>query len=232
MPPEPQEQAQDQLRSPTGEIKDQSQETTKTSPPTEAGSEKAKTPDSPGDKKAADGTSLLNQDGEKSAEPTGAPEKYEPFKAPEGFTITDEVGVLFKELNLSQAASQKLIDFVAPQILEALEAPFNHYNETRQGWQKETMDKYGTRLPEVKQTVSKALDSLGNPKLAQSFREAMDLTGAGDNPAFIDVLFELAKKVTEGSHVKGSGPSKFGQSSGNKPASAAQAMYPHLPSAG
>ncbi len=232
MPPEQQELAQDQLRSPTGEIKDQAAK-----PGTEPSATEKKAETTPETKstepaKAADGTSLLNQSGEKTESPAGAPEKYEPFKAPEGFTITEDVNILFKELNLSQAASQKLIDFVAPQILEALEAPFNHYNETRQGWQKETMDKYGTKLPEVKQTVSKALDSLGNPKLAQSFREAMDLTGAGDNPAFIDVLFELAKKVTEGSHVKGSGPSKFGQSSGNKPASAAQAMYPHLPSAG
>ncbi len=59
----------------------------------------------------------------------------------------------------------------------------------------------------------------------------MDTTGAGDNPAVWDAIYELAQRVSEGTHVKSGGPSKFGQSANpSRPLSAAQAMYPHLPS--
>lgn len=227
-------------RTPTGEIKDQSQPPTQTSTTKEAGSEKDQTQGSQETKpedKSADGKSLLNQDGDKKEEvASGAPEKYEAFTAPEGFVITEDatkqVSELFKEMNLSQAQGQKLIDYIAPQLMEAVEAPYNQYQEMRQGWQKEVMDKYGSKLSEVKTTVSRALDSLGNPKAVAAFKEAMDLTGAGDNPAFIDIIYEFAKKVSEGTHVRAGGPSKLGQVANNRPASAAAAMYPHLPSAG
>lgn len=232
------QQAQDDLRGPTGEILDQSprKQTEPGTTQTKTETPEIQTKETQSQEKSGkDGKSLLNQE-DKSA-PAGAPEKYEPFKAPEGFVITDEattqLNTIFKEAGVSQESAQKLIDYIAPQLMEATEAPFKQYQELREDWQKETMDKYGSKLPEVKTTVSRALDSLGNPKLVSAFKEAMDLTGAGDNPAFIDVIYEWAKKLSEGTHVRGAGPSKFGQSaSGGKPTSAAQAMYPHLPSAG
>lgn len=225
-------------RTQTGEIKDQSQGATQQAEPgtqTETTTPTEATP-SPA-KEGKDSKSLLNQDGDKPVDaPAGAPEKYEPFKAPEGFVITPEateqLNGIFKEAGVSQASAQKLIDYIAPQLMEATEAPFKAYQEMREGWQKETMDQFGSKLPEVKTTVSRALDSLNNPKLVTAFKEAMDMTGAGDNPAFINVIHELAKKVSEGTHVRGAGPSKFGQAATSRPASAAAAVYPHLPSAG
>src|SRR5712671_3512851 len=53
-------------------------------------------------------------EGEKKAETAGAPEKYEDFKLPEGVELAPEavaeVSTLFKELGLSQANAQKLVD--------------------------------------------------------------------------------------------------------------------------
>lgn len=231
-------------RTQTGEIKDQSSGATQQAEPgtqseTKTAETKTGTTETTGtETKAKDGKSLLNQeDGEKKdSAPAGAPEKYEPFKAPEGFVITPEateqLAGLFREAGVSQASAQKLIDYIAPQLMEATEAPFKAYQEMREGWQKETMDQFGSKLPEVKTTVSRALDSLNNPKLVTAFKEAMDMTGAGDNPAFINVIYEWAKKVSEGTHVRGAGPSKFGQAATSRPASAAAAVYPHLPSAG
>jgi hypothetical protein len=61
----------------------------------------------------------------------------------------------------------------------------------------------------------------------------MDMTGAGDNPAFILTFYRLAQRQTEGSHVAGRGPSPGGQ---QRPGSAdirspAQDLWPNLPSA-
>lgn len=234
--------AQEGLRGPEGTIIDQSPGLKTTELGTSSTDQTKKVEDTTVkatesiDKKveAKDGKSLLNQD-DKKPELVGAPEKYEPFKAPDGFVITPEateaLNGLFKEAGVSQTSAQKLIDYIAPQLMEAVQAPYNQFQQERQGWQKDVMEKYGTRLPEVKTTVSRALDSLGNPKLVDAFKAAMDYTGAGDNPAFIDVIYELGKRVSEGTHVKGNGPSKLGQTSTARPLTAAQAMYPNLPSA-
>lgn len=227
---ETQQLAQDELRSPTGEILDQSQQA-KPGPQNQENPQKdgsgAQTEQ--GNVEGKDSKSILNQEDKKPAA-AGAPEKYEPFKAPEGFVIAEEVNTLFKELGLPQAAAQKLIDYVAPQVLEALESPYKQYEELRGKWQGEVQNTYGSKLSDVKTTTSRALAGILEPAAHQAFKDAMDLTGAGDNPAFIHAFYEMAKRLSEGSHVKGGGPSKFGQAAQAKPQTIAQAMYPHLPS--
>lgn len=173
--------------------------------------------------------SLLNDD-----KATGAPEKYEPFKVPEGFTLDEtvatEAGTLFKELNLSQEAGQKLIDMYAAKTSEAAEAPYKAYTDMRKEW-RDTINadpEIGHKIPEVKTTISRAIDAMGDPKLAQDFRSAMDLTGAGDNPAFIKAFYKLAQLVGEGKPVSGKGPSPHGQGNQAAPPSVAGAMYPNL----
>lgn len=173
-----------------------------------------------------EGTSLLTKDDkadakkeEKPAE--GAPEKYEEFKAPEGFELDKEAlekaSTVFKELGLNQAQAQKLVDHYGTLSKEAAEAPFKAWAELNEGWQKEVFaDKEigtGTNVkPEVKLAISRALDGLGDPALAQSFKETMDLTGAGNHPAFVKAFYRLAQQVNEGKHVAGNRPSEHGQS--------------------
>jgi hypothetical protein len=105
------------------------------------------------------------------------------------------------------------------------------WQETQEQWVKEVKadPELGPRLNEVKTTISRAIDGLNNPKLARDFREAMDFTGAGNNPAFIRAFYKLAQMVTEGGHVAGGGPSAAGQKRAGEMPSAAQAMYPNLP---
>jgi hypothetical protein len=58
----------------------------------------------------------------------------------------------------------------------------------------------------------------------------MDLTGAGDNPAFIKAFWKLSQHVVEGKPAPGGGPSPHGQvavGQAQRP-SIAQAMYPSL----
>lgn len=181
--------------------------------------------------KAETKPSVLNQ-----KDLQGAPEKYEDFKVPEDFELNEDVMAkatpMFKELGLSQAGAQRLIDFYAEQQKDALEAPFKTWADTQQKWVDEVKadPEIGGKLPEVKATVAKALDALGDQKLASEFKAAMDYTGAGNHPAFVKAFYKMALAMTEGGHVAGKGPSPLGQRGpGVAPESAAKAMYPNLP---
>lgn len=182
-----------------------------------------------------DGTTLLTKkDGDDK--PTGAPEKYTDFTVPEGLKANPEkmaaASALFKELNLPQDGAQKLVDLYAKELTEAAEAPINNYLEMRKEWQKTVTNdpEIGGKLKEVRTTIGRAIDSLG-PTLAKDFREALDLTGAGDHPAFIKAFYKYAQQLTEGRHVSGSGPSVHGQRNPGNPAGpGAAALYPGLPS--
>lgn len=170
----------------------------------------------------------------------GAPDAYTDYKLPEGVTLAPEVkaeaDALFKGMGLSQEAAQSLVDFHSKQLSALASAPAKAYQEMTDGWREDAKahpDLRGKLGPgqEVNVRIAKALDSLGDPKLASDFRGAMDLTGVGNHPAFIRVMDKWAQRVTEGTHVAGNGPSTAGQSAGKTaPPSAASAMWPTLPS--
>jgi hypothetical protein len=195
-----------------------------------------------------EGKSVLNQkaEGEKKDEgkeaAKGAPEKYEDYKVPEGFTLDPEVktkaDALFKGLGIPQEGAQKLVDLYRELTTEAFQAPFKAYQDTVSDWLKQAQDHpdlRGKLAPggEVNVRIGKLLDGVPDAKLASDFREAMDITGVGNHPAFIRMMDHFAKQLTEGTHVAGNGPSRFGQSApgARSEPGAAAAMWPTLPSA-
>jgi hypothetical protein len=219
-------------RTATGTIVDQTPKTEPTSTTTQP---TTKTESAPTGSEANDGKSILNK-GQKEA-PTGAPEAYTEFKVPEGFTLDEtvskEAGEMFKKAGLTQDAAQGFVDFYVAKAKEAAEAPIKYYMDMQEQWQNEIKaDKeIGGKLDAVKATVSKALDGLGDPQLANEFRAAMDLTGAGNHPAFVKAFYKMAQKLTEGGIVTGRGPSAAGQTApGQRPATIAGALFPNLPS--
>ena len=209
-------------RTETGEIKDQMTPTTTTETKTET---KPETKSESTETKPAD----------KPAE--GPPEKYE-FKAPEGFELDEKLiekaSTLFKKQGLTQAQADEIVGLYTEKAKEASEEPYRKFEEIRTGWRNEVLSDPtmgdGTELKaEVKATLGRAIDSMG-PTAAAAFREAMELTGAADNPAVIRGLLALGKVVTEGRPVQGAGPAKTGQQAPGKAVSAAQALFPNLPS--
>ena len=136
----------------------------------------------------------------------------------------------FKELNLSQAGAQRIMDLYTKEVSEATEAPYKLWKDTQESWRTEIMQdpNIGGKLDQVRASTSKMIDGLGDPKLAADFRSAMDFTGAGNNPAFIRLFYALAQRMTEGGAVSGGGPAGVGTPGGGKPASIANAMYPNL----
>lgn len=207
---------QPEARTETGEIKDQSQSTTTTHTDTEK-PETEQTETKPA---------------------STVPEKYE-FKAPEGVQLSDSAieaaSTVFKDLGLTQDAAQKLVDFHTSQIQAIQNEATSTYNKLRDEWRGEilkdsSLATNGDLKPEVKAAFSKVIDSLGATE-SKAFREALNLTGVGDNPAFIRGFYKLAERFTEGTPVNGNSPSPLGQSrNGAVKPSAAQAMYPNLPS--
>jgi len=91
-----------------------------------------------------------------------------------------------------------------------------------------TMRQVAERAGVSAMTVSRVIDSLP-ADVAKGFREAMDLTGAGDNPFFIQAMYAWAQKLAPGTHVPAGGPSKFANQGDNRPRSAGHALYPNLP---
>jgi hypothetical protein len=214
-------------RTPTGEIANQGSTTGEgTTPQTST--------------TATETPSLANQSGEslanqKTEAPAGAPTEYAQFTVPDGYEldagVAKEATGIFKSMNLNQAQAQQLVDFYTAKTVESANQPYQAWQQTQEEWVKEVKadPQLGPKLNEVKTTISRAIDGLNDPKLAQSFREAMDYTGAGNNPAFIKAFYKLAQMVTEGGHVAGSGPSPQGQKRAGEVPSAARAMYPNLP---
>ncbi len=134
-----------------------------------------------------------------------------------------------KELGLPQASAQKLVDFYSEISAQAADAGVKLWQETQSTWRDEVKSDPvigGQRLGQVMATINKAIGGLGDAKLISDFREAMNITGAGNNPAFIRAFHVLATKLTEGGPVSGNPESK------PRPASAGAAMYPNLKSSG
>jgi len=178
--------------------------------------------------------SLINEEGPAQ----GAPEKYEDFKTPEGFALDKDVagefGTLAKKGNLSQAFAQELVDFYVKQQQQMNNAPAEFYEAKQNEWKEQINSDPeigGSKWNGTKASIGRLFDSLGDSKLTDSFREAMDYTGAGNNPAVVKFLARVAQRLTEGGPVRGGGPSSEGfRRPGEGPISAARAIYPHLKS--
>lgn len=218
-------------RTETGEIKDQTQAVVAETKPEPTTTPETKAQETKPDTKVEtkDAKSLLNKDDKSAA----VPDKYD-FKVPEGYTLDEAVSTeaskLFKDAGLSQATAQSLVDFYIAKTQEAAAAPYKAFTEMKEQWRKdlEGDSQVGHRLNEVKVNFSRALDSLGDPKLAAEFREIMDFTGAGDHPAFARVIDKWTQRLTEGKSVTGGVAAV--RAPGQGPTSAARALYPNLPS--
>jgi hypothetical protein len=169
------------------------------------------------------------------AAPAGAPEKYEPFKAPDGYALDDKLvetaSATFKELNLTQDQAQKLVDIYAKEITSAREAPQKAWGDLQKEWRGEISNRFpGDKGPQVRGMINSAIDNALPPSLASNLRKALDITGAGSHPDVVEALSIVLKPFSEGSPVRGGGPAPTGQTSpgSSERPSPADALYGHL----
>lgn len=136
------------------------------------------------------------------------------FTIPEGFTRDEDaikslVETLSDEKLAPQDRAQRLMDIHADVVKKVGEANTKAWTDLNEGWIKEAKadpEIGGAKLEATKTTIAKAIDSLG-PDSAKAFRQALDMTGAGNNPAIIRGLNKWASQIVEGSHVTGTPPS-------------------------
>lgn len=243
MPPDQPMPNQNEARTETGELKPQGQVENQNP---NLNPEGTKQLEKKADQTNDDGKSLLNQDDkkpevkepekkepEKKAGDDKAAIKYEPFKAPEGYEFDaaalEKATPLFQELGLNQEQAQKAIDLYSTLSTEYEKNIADAWKQTQDDWVKEIKaDKdIGHKLPEVKATISKALDAVLGPELKAEFQKAMDFTGAGNNPAFIRGMNKMASLLAEGKHVAAGNPSKF--ANGEQAQKGPSALYPNHP---
>lgn len=151
------------------------------------------------------------------------------LELPEGLTLADAdketVSALATKHGLSQDAVKDLLGEYASRLKTASEGPVKAFREINEKWQNEVRaDKEigGDKLPDVVKTIGKLLD---NPQFVDpGFKAALNLTGAGNNPAFVKTFYKLAKALTEGGHVSGNPPA-----AGKPPVGSPNALYPNLP---
>lgn len=163
---------------------------------------------------------------EKKDEPKPEAFDLEKLELPEGITIPEDkrealTGIAQKH-GLSNEAMKDLMALQADSLKTQAAAPYKLWQDTQVGWQNEIKaDKEigGDKLPATLQTVSKALDQYGTPGV----RQALDYTGAGNNPEIVRTIHAMAKALGEGGHVNGNPPNGR-----QGPIDAASAIYPNL----
>jgi len=129
-----------------------------------------------------------------------APEEYEDFTLPDGFEIDQEALAQFtplaKELDLSQKAAQKLIDFRVEEKKAEAQQAWDNWNKTQDEWRGETRNDPevgGQNFKENKAYAKTALDAYGNEK----FSQLLDTTGLGNNVNAFKFLAAIGKDIAE-----------------------------------
>lgn len=149
---------------------------------------------------------------EEAAKSAGAPEKYEPFTAPEGTALDAAVMTEFetaaRELNLPQDAAQKLIDKMAPVMAKQQTAQLE---QLRTDWAAaSTSDKEfgGDKLTENLGFARKAMDTFGTPELKTMLNE----TGLGNHPDVVRFMVRAGKAISEDKIVTSGAPASANRS--------------------
>lgn len=146
---------------------------------------------------------LANPEGAGPARPT-----YTDFKLPDGFTA-DETALkaasdLFADSGLSQEQAQKFIDLAASREKAAAQAGVQAFADLQTRWVSEIKadpEIGGDRLQASIASAARAIDRLAVPGL----REALDLTGAGNNPAIVKAFARLGQLIAEDRFRPGNG---------------------------
>ena len=155
---------------------------------------------------------------------------YEAVKMPDGVTRDQPAVQDF----LKQAAAdgmplekaQAYVDSVAPKLKAAVEAPYKAWEDMQTKWigeLKEDKEVGGAKLQENLGFAAKALDTFAGAADSvegKAVREALEFTGAGNNPAMVRMMVRIGKKLAE------SGP--LGGSSKTADKDLAAMMYPSM----
>ncbi|MGC8493651.1 MAG: hypothetical protein ACP5SH_18165 [Syntrophobacteraceae bacterium] len=193
-------------------------------------------------------TSLLTGDkpeepGEQKAEEAQpekrAPEEYADFTFPDAFKLENQDLTEFKsfakEQDLTQEQAQKVLDFAGPKIRQMIEQPYKAWNDLQTKWQEEVRidpEIGGTKYEQsVREAGNVFVAGEANPFVrtepeAKALREALNTTGAGNNPAIVKLFVKMGRLLAEPEHLSGKPAPQARQDS------LLNSMYPTMTEAG
>lgn len=161
-----------------------------------------------GDQPGAD-----KKEGEQSA-PEIKPEDYK-VELPEGIKADDPLLVSFLEGaakgGMDNESVQAVINSLGPKLAEQMQAPIKRWIDLNEQWVAEVKADPvigGDKLPVAQETVWQAMALVSKPEEVVAVREALNMTGAGNNPAIIRLLYNMAKRLVEPGAVKGNAPAE------------------------
>jgi hypothetical protein len=138
--------------------------------------------------------------------PEGAPEKYEDFKVPEGFTAPIEEFTAFaKEMNMSQEGAQKVVDFFTNTYAPKLETM---RQEQIGKWREESEKQFKKEDLEI---ANRGMAAFSSPEL----KELLGQTGLGNHPQIVKLFNLIGTKLSESNLIDGK---PTGKSSSDRPA--------------
>lgn len=150
---------------------------------------------------------------------------------PEGVTLSDEdvgrLAPIAEKHKLSNEAVSDLLAVYGDRIKQLAAEPMKAWTDLNTSWVNEvkadpTLGNGQTLRPEVKAAISKVKTEYGDA----AFNDALNVTGAGNNPAVIRFLHKISKVLVEGGHVRGR-PAPAGPTGPS-----AEALYPGGPQSG
>lgn len=168
-------------------------------------------PDSLASKPDAEVIELATKAREKAT--AAAPEKYEPFTAPEGVTldagVVSEFETAAKELNLSQANAQALVNKLAPVIAKQQGEHINaQLAKADAEWltASKADAEFGGEQFDANMVVAKnAIDSFATP----AFKQFLNDSRLGNHPEWVRFAYRVGKAVSpDGKIVTGTEPGK------------------------
>ncbi|BEU88678.1 hypothetical protein TAMA11512_21420 [Selenomonas sp. TAMA-11512] len=156
-------------------------------------------------------------EGDKPKSEPKAPEAYEAFNTPEGFTVDEtaftEFSALAKDLDLSQESAQRLVDYQV-KFMQEQQAKLDAYaaNEVKT-WKEETGKAF------TKEEIADAVK--GFKSAPQEVQNMLAACGFDNNKSFVEFFMHVGRSIKE---------DKFetGKPSGGEKKTAANVLYPEL----
>lgn len=152
--------------------------------------------------------------------------KLDALKVPDGFQLNEERSKQFLEIwnnpNLSRAeVASALLNLQAETLNDLQETGKKRWDDTQTDWTNKVKSDPvygGEQLPATLDRIGGLLDAYGNDEV----RTAFDLTGAGNHPAIVGFLNQLALKLGE------PGPAPAPQPGGGNGTDLASRMFPSM----
>jgi len=145
--------------------------------------------------------------GAAAAEPAPAVQ-YQDFTLPKGVEVDSDTlsaaKSLFAEQRLPQEQAQKLVDLYVARANAAAERNVTAWHDTQEKWAGEVKadpDIGGPRLTASVAAASRAIEWARVPGL----KEALDMTGAGNNPAIVKAFVRFGQALAEDRFAAGNG---------------------------